>query len=68
MLDFSTIVVFFSQAALQAVDSLDFETLSRRENVDDDDDDDDDVNESVEFNEEEVLKRCQGEWIKIEFT
>ena len=50
---------FLSQAALQAVDSLDFETLSRRENVDDDDDDDD-VDECVEFNEEEVLKRCQG--------
>lgn len=44
---------------MQAVENLDFETLSRRENVLDDVDDDDDI-ECVDFNEEEVLKRCQG--------
>ena len=42
---------------MKAVDSLDFETLSRREEGNSDDDDD---NECVDFNEEEVLQRCQG--------
>lgn len=44
---------------MKAVDSLDFETLSRREEGNSDDDDNDD-NECVDFNEEEVLQRCQG--------
>jgi hypothetical protein len=45
---------------MKAVDSLDFETLSRREEGNSDDDDDNDDNECVDFNEEEVLQRCQG--------
>ncbi len=45
---------------MKAVDSLDFETLSRREEGNSDDEDDDDDNECVDFNEEEVLQRCQG--------
>ena len=45
---------------MQAVDSLDFETLSRREEGNSDDDDD---NECVDFNEEEVLQRCHGKFL-----
>ena len=44
---------------MQAVDSLDFETLSRREEGNSDDDD----NECVDFNEEEVLQRCHGNFL-----
>jgi hypothetical protein len=50
------------QAAMRAVDTLDFETLSRREDGKSDEDDD---NECVDFNEEEVLKRCQGIYLTI---
>ena len=45
---------------MQAVDNLDFETLSRREEGHSDNEDD---NECVDFNEEEVLQRCQGNFI-----
>jgi hypothetical protein len=52
---------------MRAVDTLDFETLSRREDGKSDEDDD---NECVDFNEEEVLKRCQGIYLTMftEFT